>query len=653
MDNKQITKNINKGRPVYFSYARNSTRKPEWNHISDCVEQILKIFREQEIEYRLDIRDIGAGDNISDFEKEIGWNSEVVVLVLSDKYLQSLHCMYEYVQIQNAIKKYPQKQCICIKSGNLDLDDNKYLEEIVHYWGDMKQEYETIEYHHLRNHSGTEIAAKQNGFYINEILSLNDFVKKHKCYNADSVDWNEITNHLVNYFLTTKKSFLQHIQERKAKLTKIFAFTIGFASILSIIALLILGMMKYQGNIIGTVYQPAYVENGYTFEDEIYTTITKYIIDDKYTTLYFHSVNLTDDTLRKVEYDTAGAYLEIGEYIKDIFLLREIGGLDNKQLPEYYPGGKGAAVDYYMKFDKTPGEEFYFFNDNAKHNIYGIKYMANYEITNSILSDNTLCLTIEHPECSSGLKNLFVTRVEIAPELSSLQFHYINASENDTTLFDPSDCRMVIKNDTVKIRYVNGIKTYPFSTTVFKKTDIYFALYFRSFKDTINSIDFIINDSTKISGIKLHREHIHTVNNPAVTGYHLGGANVTKVEINNNETVLHFTYANNFKKNTFFTRANTNSYIVANGVKYPLQKVCGINQAPDFTIIPPLTTLEYALIFPPIPPETSTIDFVNNEYSREKIGDQRFRTLVYILGSECANETGDTISTGSFGIRLK
>ena len=84
---------VNQGRPVYFSYARNSTKQPGWEHISDCVDAILKELEAQNIEYRLDKRDIGAGDRISDFEKEIGWNSEVVVLVFSDKYFRSMHCM--------------------------------------------------------------------------------------------------------------------------------------------------------------------------------------------------------------------------------------------------------------------------------------------------------------------------------------------------------------------------------------------------------------------------------------------------------------------------------------------------------------------------------------------------------------------------------
>ena len=110
MENTQQNKSINKGRPIYFSYARNSIRQAGWEHISDCVTKILEIFGDQNIEYRVDVRDIGSGDKISDFEREIGWNSEVVILVISDKYFRSLHCMYEFVQIKQALKKHPEKR---------------------------------------------------------------------------------------------------------------------------------------------------------------------------------------------------------------------------------------------------------------------------------------------------------------------------------------------------------------------------------------------------------------------------------------------------------------------------------------------------------------------------------------------------------------
>ena len=40
-------------------------KKNEWEHISDCVDKVLELFDAQNIEYRLDKKDIGTGDKIS------------------------------------------------------------------------------------------------------------------------------------------------------------------------------------------------------------------------------------------------------------------------------------------------------------------------------------------------------------------------------------------------------------------------------------------------------------------------------------------------------------------------------------------------------------------------------------------------------------
>ena len=72
MTKNNQNKSLNKGKPVYFSYARNNNAKPEWMHISDCVDIIVEKFQRENIEYRLDVRDLLTGDRISGFEKEIG-----------------------------------------------------------------------------------------------------------------------------------------------------------------------------------------------------------------------------------------------------------------------------------------------------------------------------------------------------------------------------------------------------------------------------------------------------------------------------------------------------------------------------------------------------------------------------------------------------
>ena len=196
---------INAGRPVYFSYARNSQRKPEWEHISDCMDKLLEVFEEKNIEYRLDKRDIGTGDKISTFENEIGWKSEVVVIVFSDKYFRSMHCMYEFVQIKRALEQYPEKRLMCIKSGDFNLADINYIMELEQYWNNQKIEYEKIEYHRLREHSGTEKAAWQNGFYLDDIRKLYSFFSAINYSYAQSIDYDSFTNDIVKYYKKTPK----------------------------------------------------------------------------------------------------------------------------------------------------------------------------------------------------------------------------------------------------------------------------------------------------------------------------------------------------------------------------------------------------------------------------------------------------------------
>ena len=203
MENNIAT--INQGRPVYFSYARNSSRKPEWEHISDCVDPLLNTLTANGLEYRVDVKDIGMGDKISKFEEEIGWNSEVVVIIFSDKYFRSMHCMYEFVQIKRALETYPEKRLMCIKSGDFNLSDVNYISDLERYWGNQKFEYENIEYHRLREHSGTEIAAYENGFYLDDIRKLYSFFSAINYSNANSINYDGFVGDIVRYYKTTRK----------------------------------------------------------------------------------------------------------------------------------------------------------------------------------------------------------------------------------------------------------------------------------------------------------------------------------------------------------------------------------------------------------------------------------------------------------------
>ena len=196
-------KAINKGRPVYFSYARNSNDKPEWRHISDCVDIIVEKFQQENIEYRLDVRDLSTGDRISGFEKEIGHKSETVVIVFSDRYFRSMHCMNELIQIQKSLKTNPNKRLLLIKCGDFNLADMHYIRDLAKFWTAKKNEYEEIKFHRIREFSSTEKAAEESGYFLDKIRELYSFFSSYNYFDASKGNWDNFVNDVIKYYKTT------------------------------------------------------------------------------------------------------------------------------------------------------------------------------------------------------------------------------------------------------------------------------------------------------------------------------------------------------------------------------------------------------------------------------------------------------------------
>lgn len=219
---------INKGNPVYISFAPNSDEPPEYAHIADCVERLKEAFDDNNIEYR--ITDTPDSDiEISNFDKEIGWQSQVVVLVFSDRYFRSFHCMHQFAQIKKALKKHPEKRLFCIKSGNFNLSDINYILDLEHYWGDQKQDYEESEYFKTREHTGVEKAAHENDFYMNDVRSLYSFFSTLNYAYATQDDWGGFVKEIVNSFTVPSKYALTVKEKKKARNKQLQFMGIGCA----------------------------------------------------------------------------------------------------------------------------------------------------------------------------------------------------------------------------------------------------------------------------------------------------------------------------------------------------------------------------------------------------------------------------------------
>ena len=85
------TEFINPNNPVYISYA--------WIEDNNDVLEICRVMRENGIDYRRDVDGLCPyKKNIADVEKEIG-DGDAVVVVISKKYMTSLHTMNEWHNI--------------------------------------------------------------------------------------------------------------------------------------------------------------------------------------------------------------------------------------------------------------------------------------------------------------------------------------------------------------------------------------------------------------------------------------------------------------------------------------------------------------------------------------------------------------------------
>gem|GEM_PF-2941523 len=192
---------INENRPIYITYARNKSDHPGWEHIQDIKDEIVTKLRQNNIDIWDDDGDLKVGDRITEFEEEIG-DSEFTILVFSDKYFRSHHCMYEFAQIKKAVKENKKKKLICIKSGNCKLDDVNYIDELRKYWADYAAEKTRIKIMKSRKLTPIEDAAEQNGYYADYIDDLYNFFSDQKYLNANSLDINAIINDFKLLFET-------------------------------------------------------------------------------------------------------------------------------------------------------------------------------------------------------------------------------------------------------------------------------------------------------------------------------------------------------------------------------------------------------------------------------------------------------------------
>lgn len=479
---------VNEGRPVYFSYARNSSKKPGWDHISDCVDELLKIFEQENIEYRLDKKDIGTGDKISDFEREIGWKSEAVVLVFSDKYFRSPHCMYEFVQIKKSLELYPQKRLLCIKSGDFNLSDVNYIMELERFWGNKRQEYEEIEFHRLRNHSGTEQAAFENGFYVNDIRQLYSFFSAINYQYSNNIDWKSFIDDIRKYYSTTPKPDYKKLAEpqkkSKFRLRYLLAWLGGIITLLTCFIFTLYCIYHEEEK--PELQNDGISHPGYTKGiDNLYITHINAAQDS--TTIDIHLINDSDaDSAVCASNDL---YIVAGG---NKYYMTRADGIAVK--PDKTTIAKGDALDFTITFPTLPAGTDSIDLISGKSGVYGLK--LNRKKNPSIIK----------PLISTGNYGQHtISEVEMNDDGTVLHFIYRNTSDSAVRISAPEHPYIYAAHKKYSLKNALCIASLPDCTIVPKGSLISYALEFEPLDTTaqaskIDYVEYEDEDAGEIKG---------------------------------------------------------------------------------------------------------------------------------------------------------
>jgi hypothetical protein len=249
--------------------------------------------------------------------------------------------MYEFVQIKNAIKKFPQKRLFCIKSGDFNLSDINYILDLEHFWGDQKQEYDEVSFHKTRPITNAEEEAHNNGFYMDDIRSLYSFFSTLNYANAHSQDWNDFAKEIADSYTSVSK-FSQLVQEKvKQKKTKLKFMGLGCLTWLLVPIIALAALMVYLLLGFEHINNPVYPQKIDHIEIYSITQTTQGI------SLKIRLTNPYDkDT---IIYASRGWYIEANGKQNHLRLTQDI-----PMYPEYKVLAAHQSTEYILTFDKIP-----------------------------------------------------------------------------------------------------------------------------------------------------------------------------------------------------------------------------------------------------------------------------------------------------------
>ncbi|MBQ3656021.1 MAG: TIR domain-containing protein [Bacteroidales bacterium] len=163
-----IEKNNN---PVYISYAWANANNPD---LEDEVNRLCRLMDRNGIYYKRDKENLCPYRwSINKAEEEIGEGCAVVV-VISEKYIKSLHCMHEWHLIKENGKIWQRVFPIVLKGADLT-DKNKY-KEYYKFFTDRRDELVEQLREGIIPLSQSETEAARFGYYISDLAEMYQYL---------------------------------------------------------------------------------------------------------------------------------------------------------------------------------------------------------------------------------------------------------------------------------------------------------------------------------------------------------------------------------------------------------------------------------------------------------------------------------------------
>ena len=189
---------INPNNPVYFSYAWANSEYPD---IEEDVDKLCKILDDNNIMYKRDKENLcDYRSSIQESEEKIGEGSAIIV-VISERYLKSEHCMNEWHLIRKNGKIWERVYPIVLENANIS--DDKIAEKYYKFFNERKNRIIHKQEQGYPPLKTVESEAANAGFYFGALDDMYQFLSDYNRYDITKIRENNyavIIKQLKDYF---------------------------------------------------------------------------------------------------------------------------------------------------------------------------------------------------------------------------------------------------------------------------------------------------------------------------------------------------------------------------------------------------------------------------------------------------------------------